>query len=936
MRSRHGIALVALLLVPLVAAPARAADPSSARVRFTRLAPRVPAGATAIGPVDARQQLGFSVILQPRNIAELDQLLREQHDPASPRFGQWLPTGEFARRFGPSPTTVEQVTDWLHAQGLTDTAVTNMAVTATGPADAVERALGVDFTTYRLAAGTTRYIASAAPLLPRAVADNVSTIVGLSDTVRFEPSIDRTPGRSFGPEPAARAAAAAAGPRAAPVACAKARAFAGNVYWTADQIGRFYHVDDLYAAGLTGLGKTIALLELGRSRPADVSAYLKCFGLTNTVKVKKINGGAMADTNGSLEANIDIQEAATQAPGATIISYEAPNTAQGEYDAYNQIVDDNTAQVVSTSWGKCEALLEAEPNGSVFIDALHTLFKQAAAQGQTVFAASGDTGSVDCYDGTSTPPSDTLQVDNPADDPFVTGVGGTAFERPGLEPVWNDCEGLTGTSCAAGGQKAGGGGQSHHFTRPSWQSVAANATCTTCRQVPDISANAGVGEVFFDSGFGTLPDAWTAVGGTSIAAPMMAGVTADIAQGCRSGRVGHLAPKLNALAKLKVYGTALVDITRGINWTNASVETPGNNDLTRTHSNTWKTTKGFDLASGLGRPIASGIACPQINSLSPSIAKGGSRITLTGVGLERATIKFGGKVAKVLSSGPLKAVVVAPELAGTVTVTASNPIGTGGRKAVFSYPGNDSGRYRTAAADGRVYSFGGAPRYGAPSPSMVRAPIVGMAVDRATGGYWLAAADGRVYNFHAPFYGAANRHPLNEPIVGIAATKNGGGYWLVARDGGIFAFGNARFYGSTGDIHLNQPIVGISLSPRTGGYWLVARDGGIFAFNAPFHGSTGGRHLNQPIVGIAANGATGGYWLVASDGGIFAFNAPFYGSTGNIRLNQPITGMAPTDDARGYRFVAADGGVFNFGDAKFGGSTGSSPGARVVGIAPAH
>jgi hypothetical protein len=417
---------------------------------------------------------------------------------------------------------------------------------------------------------------------------------------------------------------------------------------------------------------------------------------------------------------------------------------------------------------------------------------------------------------------------------------------------------------------------------------------------------------------------------------MMAGIIADVAQSCRGGRVGHLAPKLNALAKLKVYGTALIDINRGINWTNATIETPGNNDLTRTHNNTWKTAKGFDLASGLGRPVAPGIACPQIDSVTPTKGRPGTRVTLRGVGLERATIEFGGKQAKVVSAGAMKAVVVAPKLGGTVTITASSPIGTGRRRAQFSYPGNDSGRYRTAASDGSVYSFGGAPGYGAPNPSSLRAPIVGMAVNRATGGYWLAAADGSVYNFRAPFYGAANQHPLNQPIVGIAASKKGDGYWLVARDGGVFAFGNARFYGSTGDIRLNQPIVGISLSPRTGGYWLVARDGGIFAFNAPFYGSTGGIHLNQPIVGIAANGATGGYWLVASDGGVFAFNAPFYGSTGDIRLNQPITGMAPTDDARGYRFVAADGGVFNFGDAKFSGSTGSFPGAPVVAIALAH
>jgi hypothetical protein len=935
MRRRHGIALAALLLVPFVAAPADAADPAKERVRFARLAPRVPAGAIEIGPVSASRPLAITVILQPTNTEELDQLLREQYDPASPRYGQWLPTGEFTQRFGPRHADVAAVTDWLHEQGLTETRVTNLAVEATGRAEAVERALGVEFSAYALPGGTTGYVPSAAPLVPRVVADRVSTIVGVSDTVRFEPSIDRAPGRLLG-APAVPHAAPPRAPRALPSACAPARAYAGNTYWTADQVGRFYQVNKLFAAGLTGKGKTIALLELGRSRASDVNAYLKCFGLTNTVKVKRINGGAGSDLNGSLEANIDIQEAATQAPGATIISYEAPNTTQGEFNAYNRIVDENVAQVVSTSWGKCEALLEAEPNGSLFIDALHTLFKQAAAQGQTVFAASGDTGSVDCYDGTTTPPSDTLQVDNPADDPFVTGVGGTALQRPGLEPVWNDCEGLTGRSCAASGQKAGGGGQSHHFGRPKWQPVAKNATCTTCRQVPDISANSGVGEVFYDSAFASAPNAWTAVGGTSIAAPMMAGIVADIAQGCRGGRVGHFAPKLNALAKLKVYGSAIIDINRGINWSNTTIETPGNNDLTRTHGNTWKTTKGFDLASGLGRPVASGIACPRITAITPNPGKAGARVTLHGVGLHRATIKFGGKRVRVVSSGPTKAVVIAPKLEGTVAVTASNPIGTGRHRATFSYPGSDSGRYRTAAADGRVYSFGGAPAYGAPNPSSVRAPIVGMAVNRATGGYWLAAADGRVYNFHAPFYGAANGRPLNQPIVGIAATKNGDGYWLVARDGGIFAFGKARFQGSTGGMHLNQPIVGIARSPRTGGYWLVARDGGIFAFNAPYHGSTGGMHLNQPIVGMAANSATGGYWLVASDGGIFAFNAPFYGSTGHLRLNQPITGMAPTDDARGYRFVAADGGVFNFGDAKFSGSTGGTPGARVVAIAPAH
>ena len=80
---------------------------------------------------------------------------------------------------------------------------------------------------------------------------------------------------------------------------------------------------------------------------------------------------------------------------------------------------------------------------------------------------------------------------------------------------------------------------------------------------------------------------------------------------------------------------------------------------------------------------------------------------------------------------------------------------------------------------------------------------------------------------------------LNEPVVGIAVDAATGGYWLVATDGGIFAY-NAPFYGSTGSLTLNRPVVGLAESNGGSGYWLVASDGGIFAYNAPFWGSTAG------------------------------------------------------------------------------------------------
>jgi hypothetical protein len=199
--------------------------------------------------------------------------------------------------------------------------------------------------------------------------------------------------------------------------------------------------------------------------------------------------------------------------------------------------------------------------------------------------------------------------------------------------------------------------------------------------------------------------------------------------------------------------------------------------------------------------------------------------------------------------------------------------------------------------------------------------------------YWLVAADGGVFSFGgAGFYGSTGGMRLNKPIVGMAGTGDSAGYWLVAADGGLFAFGDAGFYGSTGNIILNKPVVDMAATANGGGYWLVASDGGIFAFgNAGFYGSMGGKPLNQPVVGMATTPDGGGYWLVAADGGIFAFgDAAFYGSTGNIRLNRPIVGMTATPDGHGYWFTAADGGVFAFGDAAFYGSLGNIPQSRPI------
>ncbi len=234
--------------------------------------------------------------------------------------------------------------------------------------------------------------------------------------------------------------------------------------------------------------------------------------------------------------------------------------------------------------------------------------------------------------------------------------------------------------------------------------------------------------------------------------------------------------------------------------------------------------------------------------------------------------------------------------------------------------GEGSGYYEVDSA-GDVAAFGGAVCYGAMTGIPLNQPIVGIAVDPATGGYWLVATDGGIFSFNAPFLGSTGGIVLNKPIVGMAADRSSGGYWLVASDGGIFAFG-APFYGSTGNLVLNKPVVGMALDPATGGYWLVASDGGIFAFGAPFYGSTGNLVLNKPVVGIAPAPDGSGYRLVAADGGIFSFNAPFYGSTGSLVLNAPVVAAMTDERTGGYWLVATDGGIFSFNAPFFGSAVG--------------
>jgi Tol biopolymer transport system component len=231
--------------------------------------------------------------------------------------------------------------------------------------------------------------------------------------------------------------------------------------------------------------------------------------------------------------------------------------------------------------------------------------------------------------------------------------------------------------------------------------------------------------------------------------------------------------------------------------------------------------------------------------------------------------------------------------------------------------------YWALAANGTVYSFGGAPSSGAlpPGPAAVDIDAI------PGGGYVVLREDGTVVASDDPevfpAVASSQLRPGERPSS-ISVLPDGVGFWVFTDHGRVFPFGEAQSFGDLAATKLNGPVLDSVATPTGNGYYMVASDGGVFAFgDARFAGSTGAMRLNSPVRSLVPDGDGAGYWLVASDGGIFSFDAPFRGSMGHAKLNRPMRGMVRYGN--GYLMVAEDGGIFNFSDQPFSGSLGSNP-----------
>ena len=152
----------------------------------------------------------------------------------------------------------------------------------------------------------------------------------------------------------------------------------------------------------------------------DLQHYASCYGQSHTTIQTIVSGsGRVAADNGMMEVELDAELILSAAPHLGMLKiYEAANDTADYNAEWAQIIQD-APPVVSTSWGNCEKAVGAQE-----IAQENTYFTVAAAQGQSIFAASGDSGSTGCA--FNQPPNYTLSAGDPGSQPFVTGVGGTS------------------------------------------------------------------------------------------------------------------------------------------------------------------------------------------------------------------------------------------------------------------------------------------------------------------------------------------------------------------------------------------------------------------------------------------------------------------------------------------------------------------------------
>jgi kumamolisin len=507
-------AFTGALIAPAAASAAPTGGPRLATIRGS-LSPttdKITGGYTS-------PRMTVEVALAPRDQTALASQLDALYRAGSAEYHHWLAKGQFDARYAPTSAERTAVASYLTSSGLTvQRSGSPFLVRATGSSARVSSAFHTRLSSYVDPRGVRYFSNSTAVRLPTSFASGVFGVVGLTNTVREFPTVQRFNNTE---RPLGKSAASSSG---ASSSCETGYVTKQELFnavnddesfpygygggpgcsgLTPSQTNSIYDAPNVGARG-QGQGVNMAVFELSAYQKSDIDTWAHTFyGSRYTPSLVNINvdGGPLnpvcpaGDTcepsseayAGDIEVDADIEMSLDISPANShVLVYNAPNdeTGQTELDEYTAIANQDRADTVSSSWAVCENDVTAD-----YVQAENVEFEQMAMQGQSMFSSAGDTGAFECIrsDGTTI-----VNVLDPASQPWVTSVGGTSLETDnpgtnpnpsypkGVETVWNVdnlCNESPATPaegdqtgyfwCAETG--AGGGGSSQYWGQPAYQ-----------------------------------------------------------------------------------------------------------------------------------------------------------------------------------------------------------------------------------------------------------------------------------------------------------------------------------------------------------------------------------------------------------------------------------------------------------------------------------
>jgi subtilase family serine protease len=567
----------------------------------------------SLGAADQNAITHFRVYLPLTHTDALEKLLQSQTETTSSNYHQWLTPAQFKQQFGPSRSDVAKAKQLLQNAGFTVLGENTQNLEVEGPVSAVERTFNTQIERVQVKPGHLRMASANRHLtLPQSLAAMGAVIP------EFKPHL-LSHVHSHLLKPLANPNAnSALSPLAAAAAAPTPRLATGFSFYYANDLNEAYQlpsfqteVTPLFSRKklqVAGVGAHIGIVissvidpkdlansfnsKVGIGPDTDFQTYTANSNLpVPTVKIRPVDGGSGKfdpTTDDANEASLDTQMSLGTAPGATETLYDLPVLTDDEIIAgYTAVDEDNSVDVVSSSFGECELdFTAAYNNGTDFtsiLKTIHSLFQQGNAQGITFLASSGDNGAPSCVDQQFAESSVlidgkfVLGVQNPADDPNVTSVGGTNLQTvatPGITDVTYASENAdfdprmpielsdgANTFSITNNTWGSGGGFSQIFAKPLYQFLV-NTGSNVHRAVPDVSLMMGgcPGDADLAVQDCTLlPRSAVVVWigekpnlliGTSSSSPEMAGVLA-LAVELNRGRLGNVNPLIYALSAVQ-------------------------------------------------------------------------------------------------------------------------------------------------------------------------------------------------------------------------------------------------------------------------------------------------------------------------------------------------------------------------------------------------